>query len=140
MILVNELGLYNAIFQSRKPEAKEFQRWVFTIIKTLRAATGLEGFQAFRMLDVEHQKTAMRKLHNGLENPVKVNYIKANTIADKAVSTKFGFDKMLKKGAMPPDMLAAREPILDAAVELMAVNEKYKVGLSVSKTVYKKYA
>ena len=26
---VNEFGLYNLIFQSRKPEAKNFKRWVF---------------------------------------------------------------------------------------------------------------
>ena len=26
---VNESGLYNLIFQSRKPEAKKFKRWVF---------------------------------------------------------------------------------------------------------------
>lgn len=30
MITVNEPGLYQLIFQSRKPEAVEFQRWVFT--------------------------------------------------------------------------------------------------------------
>lgn len=29
MIFVNEPGLYQLIFQSRKPEAREFQRWVF---------------------------------------------------------------------------------------------------------------
>jgi BRO family, N-terminal domain len=30
MITVNEPGLYQLIFQSRKPEAVSFQRWVFT--------------------------------------------------------------------------------------------------------------
>jgi prophage antirepressor-like protein len=28
MILINESGLYNLIFVSRKPEAKKFKRWI----------------------------------------------------------------------------------------------------------------
>lgn len=37
MITVNEAGLYQLIFTSRKPEAVAFQRWVFeTLLPTLR--------------------------------------------------------------------------------------------------------
>jgi prophage antirepressor-like protein len=140
MACINEIALYDVIFQSRKPEAKEFKRWVLDIIKTLREATGLEGWQAFRMMDKEHQKEAMRQLQARLKEPVKVDYIKANTIANKAVSNKLGYPKMLKKGDMPPKMLAERESILDNVVELMSLNEKYNLGLSVSERIYSKYA
>lgn len=138
IIIINEFGIYQTIFQSRKPEAKEFQRWTFNILKELRRAAGLEGFQIFRMLDKEHQKEAMRKLQQSLKQPVRVDFIKANTIANKAVSTKYGYPKMIKKDAMSPSMLIDREPILDDTVELMGINEKYDLGISVSEQIYKK--
>jgi len=66
MLIVNEYGIYETVFESRKPQAKAFKRWVYGVVKELRQATGLEGFQAFRMMDVEHQKQAMAKLKDGL--------------------------------------------------------------------------
>ena len=37
MLVVNEPGLYRLVFASRKPEAKEFQRWVYhEVLPTLR--------------------------------------------------------------------------------------------------------
>ena len=53
MLIVNEYGIYDTVFESRKKEAKEFKRWVYEMLKTLRQASGLEGFQIFRMLDKE---------------------------------------------------------------------------------------
>ncbi len=140
MLIVNEYGIYETVFESRKKEAKEFKRWVFEMLKQLRQASGLEGFQIFRMLDKEHQKEAMQQLKAGLQNPVRVDFIKANTIANKATSNLYGYSKAIKKGQMTPDMLVQREGVLDDTVKLMAVNEKFGLGLSVSKTVYEKYA
>lgn len=106
-------------FKSRKKEAEAFQDWIFDIIKELRQSTGLEGFQVFRMLDKEHQKEAMTKLSHAITEPKPVDYIKANVIANKAVSTIYGHSKMVKKKDMTPEMLVDREPILDETVELM---------------------
>ncbi|GLC88653.1 BRO-N domain-containing protein [Lysinibacillus piscis] len=139
MLIVNELGIYETVFESRKKEAKEFKRWVFEVVKTLRQSSGLEGFQIFRMLDKEHQKEMMSKLNQSLQDPKPVNFIKANTIANKAVSSRYGHPKMLKKNQMTPDMLVEREPILADAVDLMIANEKFQLGLSVSEIVYGKY-
>ncbi|MFV0527724.1 MAG: Bro-N domain-containing protein [Lachnospiraceae bacterium] len=136
--IVNEFGIYDAVFQSRKPEAKEFRQWVYSMLKELRQATGLEGFQVFRMLDKEHQKESMRTLCNTLRNPVRVDFMKANSIANKAVSSKHGYPKMIKKGEMTPAMLVDREEILDSTVELMGVKDKYELDISVSESVYKK--
>ena len=140
MLIINEFGIYDTVFQSRKKEAVEFRYWVYEAIKSLRFAIGLEGFQVFRMLDKEHQKEAMAKLNCNLRNPVRVDFIKANTIANKAVSNKHGYSKMLKKGTMSPQMLVDREPILEDTVELISVNEKFGLGISVSKAVYQKYS
>ena len=139
-VCVNETGLYELIFASRKKEAVAFRHWVTSeILPALRKSAGLSEYEVFRMMDKEHQKEAMRRLNESLHDTVKVDYIKANTIADKAVSTKHGFPKMLKKGAMTEAMLRDREPVLDDTVNLMITNERFSLGLSVSKVIYGKY-
>lgn len=140
MVVISETGIYEAIFNSRRKEAREFKKWIKQVIRELRQASGLEGFQIFRMLDKEHQREAMAKLRAGLRNPVRVDFIKANTIANKAVSTKFGYRKMLKKSQMTPEMLVHRQPILEDTVELMSVVDRFDLPISVSKTIYKKHA
>lgn len=136
MTVISEFGIYDLVFNSHMPEAKSFKRWVYAVIKSLLQASGLEGFEIFRMLDKEHQKEAMKRLQDGLRKPQRVDYIKANTIADKAVSSRYGHPKMIKKGDMSPEMLAEREAILDDTVQLMALNDKYGMGISVSQTIY----
>ena len=138
MLIVNEYGIYDTVFQSRKKEAKDFRKWVYTMLSELRKASGYEGFEIFRMLDKEHQKEMMKKLQEGLKKPARVDFIKANTIANKAVSLKHGYPKMIKKATMTPEMLKDREPILADTVELMAVKDKYGLDVSVSDTIYKK--
>lgn len=140
MLIVNEYGIYETVFESRKKEAKDFKRWVFDMIKQLRQASGLEGFQIFRMLDKEHQRAAMAKLSQSLRQPKRVDFIKANTIANKAVSTRHGYPKMLKKNEMSPNMLIDREPILEDTVELMGVVDRFGLPVKVSDAIYQKYA
>ncbi|HEN9025552.1 Bro-N domain-containing protein [Streptococcus agalactiae] len=136
MLIVNEFGIYETIFSSRKKEAKTFKLWVFEIIKQLRQSTGLEGFQVFRIFDKEHQKQAMNRLVDGLQNATKKDLIKANTIANKAVSDLYGYPKMVSKNEMTENMLRDREPILDETVELIKVKEKYGLNFSVSEAIY----
>ena len=142
MLIVNEFGIYETIFSSRKPEAKAVKVWVFEIIKQLRQQTGLEGFQAFRMLDKQHQKNAMTLLSNGFQEVNKEakpkDMIKANTIANKAISNKYGYPKMVKKSEMTEPMLRDREQVLDETVELMLVKERYGLNFSVANTIYGK--
>lgn len=136
MIVISEFGIYDLVFSSKMEQAKQFKRWIFTVIKELRQSNGLEGFEIFRMLDKEHQKQAMQNLKKSLKKPVRVNFIKANTVSNKAVSIMYGFPKMIKKNEMSPEMLVDRQNILDDTVELMAVKEKYGLKLSVSDEIY----
>ncbi|MCA5900526.1 Bro-N domain-containing protein [Streptococcus agalactiae] len=136
MLIVSEFGIYETIFSSRKKEAKTFKLWVFETIKQLRQSTGLEGFQVFRMFDKEHQKQAMNRLVDGLQNATKKDLIKANTIANKAVSELYGYPKMISKNEMTENMLRDRKPILDETVELIKVKEKYGLNFSVSEAIY----
>lgn len=139
-VIIQEPDIYRLIFGSKLDSAKQFQDWVFDVIKKLRQSVGFEGFQVFRMLDKEHQKEAMTKLSHAITEPQPKDYIKANTIANKAVSNIYGHSKMLKKEDMTPEMLVDREPILDETVELMAVKEKYGLQFSVSEKIYNRSA
>lgn len=136
---ISEQGIYKSIIRSQRPEAEEFEDWIFGMVKELRKASGLEGFQVFRMLDKDHQKEAMQKLRNSLKEPVRVDFIKANTIANKAVSSKYGHPKMIKKDQMTPDMLVSRQEILEDTVELMGTTERFGLEIGVSETIYKKH-
>lgn len=135
--VISEFGVYDAVFNSHKPEAKDFKRWVYDMLKTLRQSSSLEGFQVFRMLDREHQKEMMSKLNHALKRPVQVDFIKANTVANKATSLRYGYPKMIKKADMTPDMLVDRQDLLESTVELMSAKEKFDLEISVSREVYK---
>ena len=139
MNIIGEKDIYRLIFKSRKPEAEAFQDWVYETIRELRKASGLEGYETVKLLDKEHQKEAMKKLHDSIaasREPVKVDYIKANTIANKAVCNRHGIPKMLGKAAMSAEMLKERERVLEDVITLMELNERYGAGMSVSAIIY----
>ena len=139
MNIIGEKDIYRLIFKSRKPEAEAFQDWVYETIRELRKASGLEGYETFKLLDKEHQKEAMKKLHDSIaasREPVKVDYIKANTIANKAVCNRHGIPKMVSKAAMSAEMLKERERVLEDVITLMELNERYSAGMSVSAIIY----
>lgn len=56
MMIVNELGIYEALFTSRKLEARKFRLWSGTVMKKLRSRAGLEGYEAMRMTEPEIQE------------------------------------------------------------------------------------
>lgn len=138
LLIINELGIYELVFRSRKEEAKQFRRWVYEMLKTLREKSGLEGFQVFRMMDIDHQKQMMSLLSD-LPEATKKDYIKANTIANKVVSELYGFEKMVKKKEMTPEMLRDRQPILEDTAKLMKMKGEYGLDISVSQAVKNKW-
>ncbi|PTM59581.1 BRO-N domain-containing protein [Desmospora activa] len=138
--VISETGIYKAIMRSKRPEAEEFEQWVYKVIKELRYQSGLEGFQVFRMMDKDHQKNAMGVIKETLGiRAEKQHYIKANTVANKAISNKHGHPKMVKKDHMTPEMLKDRQPVLEEAAQLTAIKEAYELDFSVSEAIYKKW-
>lgn len=133
---LTEKGMYRLIMRSNKKEAEEFQDWVFDIIGILRESANLTAFELLRK---ENQKLVTDKLRDGLEKAEPKHYRKANTIANKAVSTLYGFDKKLDLGDMPPEMQVDREPIFNDTVELMVLQERMNLDISISKTIYAKH-
>ena len=137
MVFIPEGDVYRLITHSALPSAGRFEKWLFDeVLPSLRKSTGLEAFEVFLMLDKAHQRKAMEKLRDSFVAPVRVDYIKANTIADKCISTRYGYEKMLKKGDMTPDMLAERQRVLDDTVSLMTLKERYNMNISVSGVIY----
>ena len=131
--------IYKLTFRSNLEQAEEFTDWVTDIIDSLRESVGLEQYEVFRMMDKQIQKEASRFLQDNIENAEPKHHMKAQAITNKAVSNKFGISPSIKKPEMTPDMLVARQPILNDTVELMVAKDKYNLDLSVSKTIYAKH-
>lgn len=55
MLAVNEIGIYEALFASRRLEARKFRRWSASVMQKLRKTVGLEGYEAMRMTEPEIQ-------------------------------------------------------------------------------------
>lgn len=62
MIVVNELGIYEALFASKRPEAKQLRRWTATVLQRLRKHVGLQGYEIMRMTETEIQEDINRFL------------------------------------------------------------------------------
>lgn len=55
MLAVNEIGIYEALFASRKLEARKFRQWSAGVMKKLRSSVGLQGYEVMRMTEPEIQ-------------------------------------------------------------------------------------
>ena len=51
MLVINEIGIYEALFASRKLEARKFRRWSTSVMQKLRRRVGLEGYEVMRMTE-----------------------------------------------------------------------------------------
>ena len=56
MLAVNEIGIYEALFASRKLEARKFRRWSANIMRKFRSSVGLQGYEVMRMTEPEIQE------------------------------------------------------------------------------------
>lgn len=134
MYYINRNGF---VFLAMGFTGKKANEWKW---KYIEAFNQMEAYINFRKADIQIQKNSMQFLRDNLEMPSARDYIKANSIADKCVSNLFGYPKMVKKADMSPEMLEQREPVLKDTVELMAVKEKYDLGIHVSESIYKRHA
>ena len=55
MLAVNEIGIYEALFASRRLEARKFRLWAGSVMQRLRKHVGLEGYEIMRMTEPEIQ-------------------------------------------------------------------------------------
>lgn len=55
MLAVNEIGIYEALFASRRLEARKFRRWSAEVMQKLRSKVGLQGYEVMRMTEPDIQ-------------------------------------------------------------------------------------
>lgn len=55
MLAVNELGIYEALFASRRLEARKFRMWAGTVMQRLRSKVGLQQYEVMRMTEPDIQ-------------------------------------------------------------------------------------
>ena len=89
-----------------------------------------------RTFEKSIQKTEMDKMKSSISNISPKLYMKANTIADKAISIKFGYPKMIKKSEMTSDMLVERGTILSNITSLMIAQNLGVAIDSISNVIY----
>ena len=51
MLVVSEAGVYEALFASRRLEARKFRLWALSVMEKLREKVGLEGYEVMRMTE-----------------------------------------------------------------------------------------
>ena len=56
MLAVNEIGIYEALFASRRLEARKFRRWSAEVMKKLRTNVGLKGYEVMKMTEPDIQE------------------------------------------------------------------------------------
>lgn len=56
MLAINENGVYEALFASRRLEARKFRNWTSEVLKKLRKNVGLEQYEVMRMTDADVQE------------------------------------------------------------------------------------
>lgn len=55
MLVVNELGIYEALFASRRLEARKFRMWSASVMQRLRSYVGLQGYEALKLTNKDVQ-------------------------------------------------------------------------------------
>lgn len=56
MLAVNEIGIYEALYASKRLEARKFRRWSAEVMKKLRTNVGLKGYEVMRMTEPDIQE------------------------------------------------------------------------------------
>lgn len=126
--LLTELGVYSLILDSPLPEAKEFKKFVKQLLKQLREKSGLEQFEAFRMMDKQVQLNVQKVVAEigDLDNGGK-NCIVMNNNVNKLISCElFGFNKPLNKAEMEayePAMMIDRQEVLNKYMDYIIASD-----------------
>lgn len=126
--LLLETGVYGLILGSELPEAKEFKKFIKQLLKQLREKSGLEQFEAFRMMDKQVQLNVQKVVAEigDLDNGGK-NCIVMNNNVNKLISCElFGFNKALSKAEMEkyePAMMIDRQEVLNKYMDYIIASD-----------------
>lgn len=152
--IVNEPGLYSLLFAMqptkargvsdqyiilRQEKLKGFKRWVtHEILPALRKGAGLDAIEALKMLSRENQKRGNAALYAAIPDIDRATYCKAASITGKEIANRMGLDKRIPKADVPPEFLPEYDSVFSDVTHLMVLNERYRLGLSVSHAIHQK--
>lgn len=137
--IINESGIYSLIMSSKLPSAKRFKRWVTSeVLPALRKGAGLEAIEALKMLSRENQKRGNAALYAAIPDIDRATYCKAASITGKEIANRMGLDKRIPKADVPPEFLSEYDSVFSDVTHLMVLNERYGLGLSVSRAIHQK--
>jgi Rha family phage regulatory protein len=108
----------------------------FNLMEALAINKQTAEYRQARIEEKAVSKKQMDNLKNSCVGIKPFQYMKANTIADKAVSLKFGYPKMIKKNDMTSDMLKERGVILEQTTALMIAKNLGVDIESISNVIY----
>lgn len=108
----------------------------FNLMEALAINKQTIEYRQARIEEKAISKKQMDNLKNSCTDIKPFQYMKANTIADKAVSLKFGYPKMIKKNDMTSDMLKERGKILEQTTALMVAKNLGVSIESISNVIY----
>ena len=80
MLVVNEAGIYETLFASRKLEARKFRRWSATVLRRLRQEIGLQGYEVMKMTHKEVQEDIDNILDTLFYNEEKGQLMRSVTV------------------------------------------------------------
>lgn len=152
--IVNEPGLYSLLLAMqpskargvsdqyialRQEKLKGFKRWVTSeVLPALRKGAGLEAIEALKMLSRENQKRGNAALYAAIPDIDRATYCKAASITGKEIANRMGLDKRIPKADVPPEFLPEYDSVFSDVTHLMVLNERYGLGLSVSRAIHQK--
>lgn len=137
--IINESGIYSLIMSSKLPSGKRFKRWVTSeVLPALRKGAGLEAIEALKMLSRENQKRGNAALYAAIPDIDRATYCKAASITGKEIANRMGLDKRIPKADVPPEFLSEYDSVFSDVTHLMVLNERYGLGLSVSRAIHQK--
>ena len=80
VLAVNEIGIYEALFASRRLEARKFRMWTATVLQKLRKNVGLEGYEIMKMTDPDIQDETARILDTSFYDEEKGMLMQSVTV------------------------------------------------------------
>ena len=81
MLVVNELGIYESLFASRRLEARKFRRWSATVLQKLRNQVGLEQYEVMRITNPDIQEDIDHILDTLFYDPETGKLMQSVTVA-----------------------------------------------------------
>lgn len=96
MLVVNEIGIYEALFASRRLEARKFRIWAGGVLQRLRQNIGLKQYEIMRMTDPDIQDQINYMLDDIFYDPESDRLMCSVTVQGGDVDVR-PFDKVYKE-------------------------------------------